>query len=177
VSELPKPEKISQVAEIKSKLQENEIAIISQYAGINVEKVTELRRRLRAAGIEYKVYKNTLATIALKEIGAEGAAQYMNGPTAWVFANDPVAPAKILKEYAREAKVVTMSGGVLNGRPIPKESVEALATLPSREQLVAQVVGTIAMPLRNAVGVLNALPRNLVNVLDQIKKQKEGAAA
>lgn len=176
---MPKPAKISQVAEIKEKLESNEIAIITQYQGISVAKVTDLRKKLRDQGIEYKVYKNTLATIALKEFGVEEAASFMNGPTAWVFSNDPVAPAKILKEYAKESKTVTMSGGILNGLPISAEKLETLASLPSREQLLAQVVGTIAMPLRNTLGVLTAVPRNLVNVVDQIKKKKEeeGSAA
>lgn len=172
------PEKIASVAEIKERLENCEIAIASTYIGINVEAVTNLRRRLREAGVEYKVYKNTLARRALKELDLE-AADCMTGPTAWAFSSDPVAPAKILKEFAKKSKQITMVGGVLGGKAVSADQLNALASLPSREQLLAQVVGTIAAPLRNLVGTLNAVPRNLVCVIDQIQKKKaaEEAAA
>jgi len=169
---LAKPEKIASVAEIKERIANSEIAIASTYAGINVANVTELRRQLRDAGVEYKVYKNTLARRALRELDLEHAADCLDGPTAWVFSSDPVAPAKILKDFAKKSKQVTMVGGVLGGKPVSAEQLKALASLPSREQLLAQVVGTIAAPLRNLVGTLTAVPRNLVNVLDQIQKKK-----
>ena len=169
---MAKPEKIASVAEIKERIANSEIAIASTYVGINVANVTELRRQLRAAGVEYKVYKNTLARRALRELDLEGAADSLDGPTAWAFSSDPVAPAKILKDFARKSKQVTMVGGVLGGKPVSAEQLKALASLPSREQLLAQVVGTIAAPLRNLVGTLTAVPRNLVNVLDQIQKKK-----
>ena len=175
---MAKPEKVESVAEIKARLEKCQIAIATTYAGITVADVTELRRRLRGAGVEYKVYKNTLARRALKELDLEGAADCMTGPTAWAFCADPVAPAKILKEFGRKSKMVTMVGGVLEGKVITADQLTALATLPSREQLLAQVVGTIAAPLRNLVGTLNAVPRNLVSVIDQIQKKKaEGEAA
>jgi large subunit ribosomal protein L10 len=166
-------EKEAAVAEFRARLEESEIAIASRYIGINVEQVTDLRRRMREAGIEYKVYKNTLARIALREKGVEAAADLMEGPTAWAFSKDPVAPAKILKEVGATVKFVSMRGGVLSGKVVDGKQLEALASLPPREQLLAQVVGTIAAPLSNLVGVLNAVPRNLVNVLDQVRKQKE----
>ncbi len=170
---MAKPEKIAAVAELKERIENSDIAIMSKYVGISVLNVTELRSKLREAGVEMKVYKNTLARLALRELQLEEAADFMEGPTAWVFGNDPVAPAKILKEFGQEVSFVQMEGGVLEGKVLNAEQMEALASLPSREQLLAQVVGTIAAPLRNTVGVLNALPRNLVNVLDQVRKQKE----
>jgi len=170
-----RPEKVASVAELKERIQGSQIAIITSYQGINVEAVNGLRKKLREAGVEYKVYKNTLATIALQELGLEAAAKSINGPTAWAFCADPVTPAKILKEVSVTSKFIVMNGGVLSGKVVTGEQLIALASLPSREALIAQVVGTIAMPLRNLVGALNALPRNLVNVLDQIQKQKEAA--
>lgn len=167
------PEKIAVVAEIKERIESSEIAIMTQYVGINVEQVTELRRRLREADIGYKVYKNNLAKRALNELSLGEVAVHMQGPTAWTFAQDPVAPAKILKGFSGEVGFISMGGGILDGKIVSKEQLEALAILPSKEQLVAQVVGMIAAPLRNFVGVLSAVPRNLVNVLDQIKKQNE----
>ena len=175
--QLPTQKKIDSVVEMKERLANNSIAIASKYVGMNVAKATDLRRRLRESGIEFKVYKNNLARLALRELGMEAAADCMEGPTAWAFCKDPVAPAKILKEFGKEVPFVVMMGGVLEGQPVTAAQLDALANLPPREQLIAQVVGTLAAPLRNTVGVLSALPRNLVNVLDQIKKQKEGSQA
>lgn len=173
---MPTQQKIDAVAEMKARLAECEVAIAAKYIGINVAQATDLRNRLRDSGVEFKVYKNTLSRRALRELGIENAADCMEGPTAWAFCKDPVAPAKILQEFGKEVPFVAMMGGVLSGTPVSAAQLEALASLPPREQLIAQVVGTIAMPLRNAVGVLNALPRNLVNVLDQIREQKTQAA-
>lgn len=174
---MPTQENINVVSEIKEHLEKSDIAIISKYNGVNVAQVTDLRRKLREAGVEYKVYKNTLARLALKELGLEEAADFMEGPTAWAFAEDPVTPAKILKDFGKEVKFVSMSGGVLNGEVVEKAQLDALADLPSRDQLLGHVVGTIAAPLSQFVGVLNALPRDLVNVLDQVRDQKEKADA
>jgi len=174
---LPTREKQELVAEIKENISNNNVAIITQYVGMNVAQATELRKQLREADTLFKVYKNTLARLALRELGLESAADLMEGPTSWAFCKDPVAPAKILKTYAKEVPFVIMRGGILNGAQVSAEQLDVLADLPSREQLLAQVVGTIAMPMRNMVGVLSALPRNLVNVLEQIRKQKEEAEA
>jgi len=172
---LPTKEKIEAVAELKERLASCQIAIATKYVGMNVFQATNLRTRLRESGIEFKVYKNTLASRALNELGMGKAADFMEGPTAWAFSKDPVAPAKVLKDFGKEVPFVSMQGGVLEGQPVSAAQLEALASLPPRDVLIAQVVGTIAMPLRNAVGVLGALPRNLVNALDQIRKQKEEA--
>lgn len=172
---MPTKEKIESVKEIRERLENNTLAIMTQYVGINVAQVTELRKKLREAGIQYKVYKNNLARIALREIGAESAADFMNGPTAWAFSNDPVASAKILKDFSKEVSFIQIVGGVMEGKVLTKEQVINLANLPPKEVLQAQVIGTIAAPLRNLVTVLNAIPTNLVNVLNQIKKQKEEA--
>ncbi len=174
---MPKPSKIEAVDELRARIQGHMLSVATQYQGITVEQVTELRRKLRAENIEFKVYKNTLAKRVLDELGLNDAAEFIVGPTAWAFSNDPVSPPKIFKDFAKEVKVVSLNGGILEGRVISKQQVESLANMPPREVLLAQVVGTIAAPLRNLVGTLNALPRNLVNVLDQIRKQKEEAAA
>lgn len=171
------PKKVASVEELKEKIQGNDISIMAQYQGITVEQVTALRAKLRAEGIQFKVFKNTLASRALNELELGDATSYMEGPTVWAFSTDPVAPAKILKDFAKEAPVVVMRGGILDGKVVSGESLNTLASLPSQDQLRAQVIGTIAAPLRNLVGVLSALPRNLVNVLDQVRKQKEEAEA
>lgn len=166
-------EKEAVVAEIKEQLENCKVAVISKYQGITVEDVTSLRVKLRGENVTYKVYKNTLAKRALAELDLEEAAQYFDGPTAWAFCEDPVAPAKILKEFSKEVDQVAMLGGVLDGEVVGLEQLQKLADLPSREQLLAQVVGTIAAPLRNLVGTLNAVPRNAVGVIDAIRRKKE----
>lgn len=170
---MPTPEKTEVISELKDRITNSEITILSHYVGINVEQDTALRRKLRENNVRYKVYKNTLATRALDELGLSEAAAFMDGPTAWAFSSDPVAPAKILKAFGKEVVALGMNGAIYNGRILSLSELNALADLPSREVLLAQVVGTIAAPLRNLVGTLNALPRNLVSVLDQIRKQKE----
>ncbi len=174
---MPTKEKEATVAEIKELISNNSIAIMTQYVGINVAQATALRKQMREADTKFKVFKNTLSRLALRELGLEDAADMMEGPTAWAFCEDPVAPAKVLKDFAKTAPFVAMRGGILDNAVVTGAQLQALADLPSREQLVAQVVGTIAMPLRNTVGALSALPRNLVNALDQIRQQKEDAQA
>lgn len=170
---LPKQEKVDSVAELRDRISSHEIAIMTHYIGMSVAQATALRTQLREAGVSLKVYKNTLARIALNDLGIADAGDLIQGPTAWAFSNDPVAPAKLLKDFGKKVKFVSMTGGILSGKAVKKEQLEALASLPPREQLIAMVVGTVAAPLRNFVGVLNAIPRDFVNVLDQIKRQKE----
>jgi large subunit ribosomal protein L10 len=170
---LAKAEKIEAVAEIKERIQESQIAILTKYIGMNAGQATELRAKLREGDVRFKVFKNTLAKRALDELDLSDASKFLDGPIAWAFSDDPVAPAKLLAEFGKEVPVVQMNGGILEGKIVSLEQLKALAELPPQEVLLAQVVGTIAAPLRNLVGVLNALPRNLVNVLDQVRKQKE----
>jgi large subunit ribosomal protein L10 len=174
---LPTQKKIDSVEEFKSRLQGHVLTIATQYQGITVEQVTQLRTKLRDQDIEFKVYKNTLVKRVLDELNLGGAEAFITGPTAWAFSNDLAAPSKIFKDFSKEVKTLITNGGILDGAVISKQQVESLATLPSREALLGQVAGTIAAPMRNFLGVLNALPRNLVNALDQIRKQKEEAAA
>ncbi len=176
---MAKQEKIDAVSELKERIEGSQIVVLSKYIGINADQATDLRRKLRDSSVEFKVFKNTLAKRALDELELSDASPFMDGPTAWAFSNDPVAPAKVLKDFGKDAPMVEMTGGILEGKVVSKDQLNALASLPSREVLLSQVVGTIAAPLRNFVSTLNALPTNLVNALDQIKKQKEesGAAA
>lgn len=169
--------KIDSVAELKERLKGHQLAVITKYIGINADQVSRLRKQLRDKQVEYKVYKNTLAKRALDELELSGAAKFMDGPTAWAFANDPVAPSKILKDFGKEVPQVEMLGGILDGQIITKAQLESLASLPPREVLLAQIIGTIQAPIRNAVSAINAVPNGLVNVLDQIRKKKEETAA
>lgn len=170
-----KTDKEASVAELRARIQESNIAILAKYQGINVAQATALRQKLREGGVEFKVYKNTLARIVLDELGLSPASAYMDGPTAWAFSQDPVAPARMLRDFGKDVQFVSMAGGILDGRVMGPDKLAALADLPSKDELRAQVVGAIAQPLRAAAGAISALPRNLASVIDQIRKQKEEA--
>lgn len=167
------PQKEAAIAELKENIKNNTITIMSQYKGITADEVTTLRAKLRDENITYKVYKNTLARRALDELDLSDASAFIDGPVAWAFCEDPVAPAKILKTFSKDVKVIVMLGGILDGDIVDAAKLRKLADLPSRDQLIAQVVGTIAMPLRNLVGILSAVPRSMVNVVEAIRKKKE----
>lgn len=171
--QLPTQVKEQAIQEFKERLQQSKVAIATRFIGINAEQSTVLRKKLRDQNAQIKVYKNNLVKRALDELGLSGATKYLDGPTAWAFSMDPVSPAKVLKEYNKEVDKVAMAGGVLEGVVVSKEQLDALASLPSREALLGQLVGVISMPLRNFVSVINAPTRDFVNVLDQIRKKKE----
>lgn len=176
---MAKAEKMGVVAELRDRIANSQIVILTKFIGINAKQATALRAELRDKQVQFKVYKNTLAKRALDELGLSDATAFMDGPTAWAFADEPVAPPKVLKDFGKEVPAVQMTGGILEGRILSKDELDVLASLPPREALLGQVVSTIAAPLRNLVGVLSAVPRNLVVVLDQVREQKEesGAAA
>lgn len=174
---MPKPKKVQAVDELRRRIQDAQIIVLSKYIGINAEQVTRLRRQLREAHVDYKVFKNTLAKRVLDELELGDAVKFMDGPTAWAFSSDPVAPSKILRDFGKEVPTVVMTGGILDGRVVTKAQLEALADLPPKEVILAQVLGTMSAPIRNMVSAIAAVPRNLVNVLDQIRKQKEQGAS
>ena len=171
-------EKQAIVGELKEKLSNTKGAVLTNYRGLNVAQDTKLRRKLRDAGVEYRVIKNTMTRIAAKEVGIEGLDQYLEGPTAIAMsAVDPVAPAKILSEFIKENKLqaLEIKAGLVEGKVIDVAGVKALASLPPREVLIAQLLGTLQAPITGFVRVLNGIPSNLVYALEAIRKQKESA--
>ena len=175
---MPRADKVAAVAEMKENLSRSQGAVLADYRGLNVKQVTELRRQLREAGVEYKVVKNTLTIIAAKELGLDDLSQYLVGPTAIAFGyEDPVAPAKVLSDFAKDNKALELKAGVLNGEVIGLDEVKALAELPSREQLLAQVLRGMQAPIAGMVNVLQGTIRNFVYALEAIRKQKEEAGA
>jgi large subunit ribosomal protein L10 len=162
------------VQEIKGKLEASKGAVLTDYRGLNVAEVTELRTKLREVGVEYKVVKNTLARIAANEIGIEGLDGYLEGPTAIAYGiEDAVAPAKVLAEFAKAHKNLEIKAGILEGKVIDLNGVKALADLPSREVLLAKLLGSMQSPLYGMANVLQGNLRNLVYVLDAVRKTKE----
>lgn len=168
-------EKETTVMEVQQKFEKSKSVVLADYRGLNVQEVTELRKRLRKAGVEYKVIKNTLTSRAAKAAKIEGLDQYLSGPTAIAFSyDDPVAPAKILASFAKEFKKLELKGGVLEGRAISSQSVKSLAALPSREALLGQVAGLLQSPMRGLVTVLSGPLRNLAYAVEAVRKQKAG---
>lgn len=169
-----KEEKVQVVQELKEKFSKSSSAILVDYRGLNVQEVTELRNNFREADVDYKVYKNTLTEIAVKEVGLEGLISSLEGPTAIAFSeHDPVAPAKILTDAIRKYRKIEFKAGVVDGQVIDVEGVKALADLPSREELIASMLGSMNSPISNLVGVLSGLSRALLYALVAIKDQKE----
>ena len=165
------------VETVYEKMQSCKSAILADYRGLTVAAVTDLRNKLRESNSDLKVAKNTLIKIAVDKIGIEGLDPYLEGPTAIAFGyDDPVAPAKILSEFARTNKELEIKGGVLEGRVITAQGVKGLASLPSREVLLAKVLGGMQAPLNGFANVLQGNIRNFVYVLEAVRKQKAGEA-
>lgn len=171
-------EKQQAVAEIKEKLAGTKGAVLTNYRGLSVKMDTKLRRKLREAGVEYKVVKNTYTRIAAAEIGIAGLDQYLEGPTAIAISTtDPVAPAKVLSDFIKENKLQSMEikAGLVEGVVIDEKGVKALASLPPREVLIAKMLGSMQAPITGLVNVLQGNIRNLAYVLEAVRKQKESA--
>ena len=158
-------------------LKKTDAVFITEYRGLTVKKISEVRRAIRKAGGEMKVCKNTLMRIALAECGMSRAEAIDKGPNAYVLSyGDAAAVAKAIRDFANTKgnEALIVKGGLLGGKTVlDKAQVMALADLPSKEQLIAQVVGTIAAPLRGLVTVLSATTRDFVTILSKIRDQKE----
>ena len=158
-----RPEKVAMIAELNKTLKESKGMVLVDFRGIKVAQDTKLRRKMREAGVDYSVIKNNMASIAAKEAGIEGLDNYLKGPLAMVSsAKDPVAPAKLISEFMKENRVMEIKGGLVEGKVINAEAVKALASLPSREVLLARLLGSMQSPITGLVKVLQGNIRNLV---------------
>lgn len=177
---MPKETTLSQkrvvIDEISNKIKAAKAMVFADYRGLTVEQDTELRSALRKAGVEYKVVKNTLTRIAVNENGLEGLDGILNGPTAMAVSDtDPVAPAKVLSDYAKKFDKLELKAGVVEGKIIDLNGIKALAELPPREVLIAKVLGGFNAPISGFVNVLNGNMRGLVVALNAIAEQKANA--
>lgn len=169
------------VAQLKEQLESAKGVVLTSYKGLTVAQDTELRRELREAGVSYHVVKNTMLRIAAKEASIEGIEEHLEGTTAFAFSTeDAVAPAKVIcgfikKNKLEDAEVLTVKVGMVEGKVIGVDEVKALAALPSREELIAKLLGSMNAPISNTVNVLQGVIRNAVYVLDAIRSQKESA--
>lgn len=173
---ITRAEKEAILQELKVKFEESKAAVLADYRGLNVTEATKLRRRLREAGCELKVAKNTLASLAAKQLGLEGLDPYLEGQIAIAFGKDPVAPAKVLSEFIRETKKMEIKAGILEGNVIDAKGVKELADLPSREVLLAKVLGGMQAPLYGFASVLQGTLRSFVYALEAVRKQRAGEA-
>lgn len=164
---VPRPEKVAVVAEVRDRLSASDAALLTEYRGLNVGEMAELRRSLRAAGGEYTVYKNTMVRLATAELGLD-LADLLTGPTAIAFvgarsdgsAGDAAAVAKVLRDFSRANRALILKGGVLGDKVLSTEDLVSLADLPSRDLLLAHLAGGFQAPLVKFAGLLQALPRN-----------------
>ena len=167
-------EKEQLVVELKDKMKGASALYYTDFTGLNVKRMTELRRRFRKAGVEYVVIKNTLAMRAVNESGLIG--ERLRGPTGVVVAKDPVVAAKLLTDFAKEfEQKPTVKGGLLDGKAIDSAQVKQLASLPSREQMLADLGAGLQSPMAAFVGALNGLLYMFAGALDALKSQREGA--
>lgn len=170
--------KAAQIAELADRLGRCSIAIVTDYRGLTVSELADLRRRLRGANVEYRVAKNTLTRFAAERAGQDAITAFLEGPTAIAFGlGDPVEAAKALEDYARTARVFAIKGGVLGGRRLDRKELQSLAELPGKPQLQARLVGTIQGPMASLVGTLNGLLSQIVYILEQRTQQLGGEVA
>jgi len=162
------------VKEIAEKMEKAQSMIILDYRGLTVEEVSNLRTEFRNADVEYKVIKNNVLKRAADSLEYEGLDDYFKGPSAVAFGyTDVVAPAKILSKFIKDTKKTEIKGGLLDGKVIDAAGVENLAKLPSKEELIAKMLGSMNAPITNFVGTLAAVPGSFVRVLNAIREQKE----
>ena len=171
-----RPEKVAMIAALKETMKNAKGTVLTDYRGIKVAQDTKLRRKMREAGVQYSVIKNNMASIAAKEAGIEGLDDYLKGPLAMVSSDkDPVAAAKLISEFIKENRIMEIKGGLVEGKVIDADGVKALANLPSREVLLARLLGSMQSPITGFVTVLQGNIRNLVYALDAVRQQKESA--
>ncbi len=180
-TEHPRADKVATVEEIAAQLRAADAVIVTEYRGLTVGQLAALRRQLRDAGAEYKVYKNTLAGFAVTKAGEtvaglDGLAELLVGPTAIAFVSGDVAGvAKALRDAAKANPLLVIKGGTMSGHAISAKDVESLADLPSREVLLARLAGGLQAPMVRTASLLQALPRNLAYGLKALVDQREAA--
>ncbi len=173
-----KAQKQDTVATLTGRLQRAPTVYVTDFTGLNVAKVTELRRRLRAAGVEYVVVKNTLARRALDAAAVSALADHLAGPTALVLAGrDPVVAAKVLADFAREHEKPAIKVGLVEGKAVSPDQVKRLATLPPKAELLAQLGGALQAPMAGWVGAMQGLLQMMVGALEALKTTRADGAA
>jgi large subunit ribosomal protein L10 len=165
---VPTQEKVETVEDLKTRLNGVKTVMLAEYRGLSVQQLSDLRKQLKAVSAEYKIVKNRLARLAIASSDVAGLSSALTGPTGMVLAKgDPVSVAKMLQTFARTNQALVLKVGVVDGQMLEPAGLKALADLPSREALRAQIVGALQGPLAQLVGLLQAPQRELVYVLEQ----------
>jgi large subunit ribosomal protein L10 len=169
-------EKKKIVDDLRERFLKSKVVIVTDYKGLDVTKITDLRRKLRDSKVEYQVAKNTLLIRASQDTDVEIIKDTFKGPSAIAISyDDPVAPAKVLTDFAKEHKQLEIKAGVMKGKALDPGEIKALSALPSREQLLGQLLSVMNGVTTSLVRLLNNIPQQLMNVLQAIKEQKEAA--
>ena len=164
-------EKEAVVIELRDKLERSKAAILTDYRGLKVMEITELRHKLKEEGVEYRVVKNSLIRLAIKDTEASSLGQYLTGPNAVAFSyDDEITPAKLLLEYAKENQKLEVKAGVVAGRLLLQQEMKELVQLPSKEELQAQLLGIMSTLPSKLLGVMNAVPRDFVGLLAAVPR-------
>ncbi|MGH2442850.1 MAG: 50S ribosomal protein L10 [Chloroflexota bacterium] len=175
---MPTEVKARKIDELVQKLTESSGVVLLDYRGLNVAAISDLRRRLDKENVEFHVTKNTLLRIAAQRAEIEITPDLLEGPTAIAFAGqDESAPARLLTEFVRRNRVVSVKGGLVGGRPINAEQVERVAELPSRDILLAQLLGAFQAPMAKTLGVLQAPGREMAGLLQALAEKRQAEAA
>jgi large subunit ribosomal protein L10 len=171
---MAKPEKEKIVSELASKINNAKSLLLTDYKGLNVEEISDLRSKFRESSVEYHIVKNTLVKLSLEQLGIKQLVEFLEGPTAIAFgSDDPIAPAKVVTSFLKDKEKPTMKAYYLDGEVYKGKEIDEISKLPSQEVLLTQLVGTINAPLTGLVSVLNNFLQQLVVVLNEIKNQKE----
>ena len=167
-------EKSEIISEIKELLESSSAVYLTDYHGINVEDISALRNQFRNEGVRYKVYKNTLVKRALQETGKyDKIAGHLNGMIGFAFTtSNPLAPAKIINKYFGDKEKLSLKACYVEGEYFEGSQLKVLATLPTKHELIAGIMGSLNSPVSGIVGAINAVMRDLANVVDQISKKQ-----
>jgi len=174
---LNRQEKAAVIEEITGQLANAQSVIVAEYRGLSVESVTQLRKEARAAGVYLRVLKNTLAKRAIAGTAFEGLSDKMVGPLIYGISPDPVAAAKVLVNFAKTNDKLILTAGALPGQVMGVDGVKALATMPSRDELLSKLLGTMQAPIATFVRTLNEVPTKFVRGVAAVRDQKESQAA
>jgi large subunit ribosomal protein L10 len=175
---MPTAFKAAQIDDLQDRLSRSQLTIIADYRGLTVDALQGFRARLKPLDAEFRIAKNTLTRIAAEQVGIEGLEPQLEGPTAILFAyGDVVAPAKAVSEFARTSRILQVRAGVMNNLVITPADVEAISTLPPREELLGKLVGLLASPMTRTAAVLSGPARSMVYVANARIEQLGGVTA
>jgi large subunit ribosomal protein L10 len=176
--EEPRPDKVAVIDEVRERLESSSASVVTEYRGLTVAEMAELRKTLRAAGGDFKVFKNTLVRRALQGTSHEGISDFLEGPTGIAFVHGDVsAVAKALKDFSEANPALIIKGGVFEGSALSADSLKTLANLPSREVLLSQLAGLIASPMQSLAGLFKAVPQSFAYGLKALIESKPAEPA